>query len=240
MLPGQSEEVEAGRLGHAAAGVRPGRVVEDRQRRSTSGRGESRWPRSRCARPARLPSLKRDRRARRHRPLADAARTPWRLRRVRGLEPISVSRASQPAADPRVRSTCGSVPVFSRYQNRSRPRIRCGSGVCARSDRQMDLVRGGQLLGDLKAGVAATDDQHRTIGKVLGERYWVLWNCTTSGPRSLSDRWHERDLERAGGDHDLIGRVSPVVELDPVPAPRPAGSTGRGCPARPARRSGRA
>ena len=32
----------------------------------------------------------------------------------------------------------------------------------------------------------------------------------------LSDRWHKRDLERAGGDHDLIGLVGPIVELDPV------------------------
>ena len=32
----------------------------------------------------------------------------------------------------------------------------------------MDLTRGGELFGDLKAGVAATDDQHRTVGKFPG------------------------------------------------------------------------
>jgi hypothetical protein len=33
---------------------------------------------------------------------------------------------------------------------------------------------------------------------------------------ALRDRRRERDLERAGGDHDLVGLACPVVELDQV------------------------
>ena len=52
---------------------------------------------------------------------------------------------------------------------------------------------------------------------------------------ALSHRRYERDLERAGGDDDLVGLVAPVVELDAgtrqsglrIERTRLASSTGR-------------
>ena len=38
---------------------------------------------------------------------------------------------------------------------------------------------------------------------------------------AVGDRRHERDLERSGGDHDLIGRIAAVLQLDLVEIPGP-------------------
>ena len=46
----------------------------------------------------------------------------------------------------------------------------------------------------------------------------MLCSCTTSSPRSRGDGRRERHLERAGGDHDLVGVVRSVGELDEEPA----------------------
>ena len=80
----------------------------------------------------------------------------------------------------------------------------------------MDLVVARELLGDLKAGIAATDDEHRAIGDgirrpVLGAvQLYHVW------VEPIRDRGHERNLEGPGGDHDLLGCVSTVIELDSI------------------------
>ena len=40
----------------------------------------------------------------------------------------------------------------------------------ARADGEVDAVRGGELLGDLEAGVAAADDENRPCGTSAGLR----------------------------------------------------------------------
>ena len=78
----------------------------------------------------------------------------------------------------------------------------------------MDVARLRELLADLVAGVAAADDQHRARREVVRERYGVLCSCTTSGAEVGGDRRRERHLKRPGGDHDLVGLVGAVGELD--------------------------
>ena len=72
----------------------------------------------------------------------------------------------------------------------------------------------GELLGDLVAGVAATDDQHRPGRHVLRSAVLAAVELRDARVEALGDRRHTRDLERAGGDHDLVGLVAAVVELD--------------------------
>ena len=127
VLPAQSEEVEAGRLGHAAPVDEAPSVVEDRRRRSTSGRRRKPVAQMTAADVERRAVFEADRRPRG----VDGA--PVELDAVpaaqaRGLEPMSVSRPAsrrpiRDSVDLRIR------PVASRYQNRSRPRMRWGSGV---------------------------------------------------------------------------------------------------------------
>ena len=52
------------------------------------------------------------------------------------------------------------------------------------------------------------------VGRSSGERYWVLCSCTTSRPEAGGYRRRERHLKRPGGDHDLVGLVGAVGELD--------------------------
>ena len=156
---GQAEEVQAGAGGdaalvHEAAGRR-----RTPARGSSSGRARSRWPRS--PRPARAGC--------RRRTHVDAGRAdgapvevgcPAR-RAARGLEPISVSRSLQPPADARGDRSCASAR-WRRGSGTGRGR---GCAAAAASgatpiERCTSWVRG-ELLGDLEAGVAAADDQHR-------------------------------------------------------------------------------
>ena len=79
-------------------------------------------------------------------------------------------------------------------------------------------MRAGELLGDLIAGVAATDDQHRACRHVLWPAVLAAVELRDARIEALGDRRHTRDLERAGGDHDLVGLVAAIVELDQVAA----------------------
>ena len=80
----------------------------------------------------------------------------------------------------------------------------------------MHVVRAGELLGDLEAGVASPDDQHRA-GRNVG-RGSILAAVELHDVRvqSSSRFGYARALERAGGDHDAAGFVGAVVELDEV------------------------
>ena len=54
----------------------------------------------------------------------------------------------------------------------------------AGADGQVHLARAHQLLGDLVAGVAAADDDHRTVGQLRrAGGSSVLCSCVTSGAR---------------------------------------------------------
>ena len=128
VLPGTGRGSRARATPSRRAGAPRARSRRTPGRRSTSGRLRSRSPRSRCATSSRPPSPKLT-----VDPPASTARpwssTPCRRRSARGLEPISVSRPSirRPIRESIVLRIS---PVASRYQNRSRPRMRWGSGVC--------------------------------------------------------------------------------------------------------------
>ena len=85
-----------------------------------------------------------------------------------------------------------------------------------RPDRQVYLTGGGELFGNLKAGVASANNQRRTIGKVLGAPVPRAMELEDLFTDAVSDRRHEGHLERPGGDHDLIGRIAVAVKLDEV------------------------
>jgi hypothetical protein len=69
----------------------------------------------------------------------------------------------------------------------------------ARADRKMHLVRAAELLGDLKAGVAATDHEHRPARNILRRAVVAAVELDDVRVQALSQRGHARDLERAGG-----------------------------------------
>src|SRR5207237_1766537 len=85
-----------------------------------------------------------------------------------------------------------------------------------RPDRQVNLPGGRQLFGDLKAGVASTDDQHRTIGNVTRGPVLGAVELVDVITKALGDRRNERLLERSSRYHDLGGPVAAVLELDEV------------------------
>ena len=87
----------------------------------------------------------------------------------------------------------------------------------ARPDRQVDLVRGRELLGELEAGVAAADDQDRSPSDVLRRSVRAAVDLCHLRIEALGERGHERDLKRSGRDDDLLGLVRPpVVERERV------------------------
>ena len=86
-----------------------------------------------------------------------------------------------------------------------------------RPDRQVNLSGGGELFGELKASVAATNDQHRAIGKFRRRPVPGAVDLEDVLTEVVGDRRHERHLERSGGDHDLIRFIAPAVDLDEVP-----------------------
>src|SRR6185437_633986 len=73
--------------------------------------------------------------------------------------------ARQPATEPRLgrlahRPDLLEIPEQVATENPLRQRR------LPRPDRQMNLSRGRELFGDLKTGIASTDDQHWTVGKI--------------------------------------------------------------------------
>ena len=82
----------------------------------------------------------------------------------------------------------------------------------------MDLVGRGELVRDLKAGVAAPDHEHRPVCDVVGSAVVAAVELVHLGGQVLRDRGNARRLKRPGGDHDLVGLVCAVVGLDGVAA----------------------
>src|ERR671914_1182878 len=86
----------------------------------------------------------------------------------------------------------------------------------ARSDRQVDLARGRQLLGDLEAGVATAHDEHAPARNGVRRPVLGAVQLENGGIEALRDRRDERHLERPRRHDHLIGLVGAVVELDDV------------------------
>ena len=98
--------------------------------------------------------------------------------------------------------------------------MRWGSGVW-RADREMHLARPHELGGDLEAGVAAADDQHRARRQVGGRPVPAAVHLHHIAAQVGGHRRRERNLERPGGDHDLVGLIAHAVEEFDEAALRP-------------------
>ena len=78
----------------------------------------------------------------------------------------------------------------------------------------MDLVRARELRRDLKAGIATAGDEDGARRDGLRGPVRGAVKLDDLGVEALGDGRRERDLERTGGDHDLVGLVGPLVQLD--------------------------
>jgi hypothetical protein len=86
----------------------------------------------------------------------------------------------------------------------------------------MHLVGARQLLGDLKAGVAAPDDEHRARRHIDRGAVGAAVELDDERVQALRDCGHSRNLERSGGHDDVVGSVGAVVEFDEIAAPAAA------------------
>src|SRR3954454_5697200 len=88
------------------------------------------------------------------------------LRARRGLEPISVSRSLRRCAsrESTVLAMAQSLEVVEHVAAQGA----LGQRGLAGANGQVDLVNANQLFGDLIARVAPADDDHRSVGQLLG------------------------------------------------------------------------
>ena len=178
MLPRQAEEVEAGRLRHAALVHDAAVLVEHRDVDPRVVDAEAGCPDDGAD--VELGAV-----GEAHRRSGGVDGSAVELDAVRGaaprgLEPISVSSRFCIRWPIREAVVLRMSPVLSRYQNRSRPEDALGQRRLARADRQMHLVGAGELLGDLKARVAATDDEHAAFRD--GPRRPIAACCAAGRP----------------------------------------------------------
>ena len=147
----------------------------------------------------------------------------------RGLEPMSVSRSRARRPEPRVDALVEQAqPRQPREQVASEQPLR--QRGLPRADGKVHGVRRRQLLGDLKAGVAAADDEDRAAGHAARAAIGGAVRLEQRRVQLVGQRRHARDVERPGGDDDLVGRDAPAVrELeDEAVVARPA-ATAPGC-----------
>src|SRR5207247_8502678 len=83
-----------------------------------------------------------------------------------------------------------------------------------RTDRKDDLVRGRELLSDLKARVPTSDDEHRPLRHVTRLAVTRAMGLPDLRGEVLGKLGHERRLEGAGRDHNLVGNDRPAVDLE--------------------------
>jgi hypothetical protein len=99
-------------------------------------------------------------------------------------------------------------------------------------------MRRRELLGDLKAGVAAADHQDRAVGHAARAAVVRAVRLEQRRVQLVGERRHARGVERPGGDDDLVGRDAAAVrELEdeavvlgrqrPHPAAEPHGQVER-------------
>ena len=163
---------------------------------------------------------------------------PCRRRAARGLEPISVSRslhAAGRAASRPSRASAGRLRDSGTGRGRG-----CAAAAASAAPRSTRCTScdARELLGDLIAGVAAADDEHRPAGDRPASGSRCCGAARRSGSRCSAIGRHARHLERPRGDHDLVGlvrcgrRARRGSRRRRAPARR-----GRGCRARRAARS---
>src|SRR5215212_1800776 len=225
VLPGQADEVEPGRFGHAALVHDRALSIEYRHVDPGVVEAEASGPNHRAdvqlgvvaelhrrAGGVKGPSVELDTVA------TQAARAGADQRVFVGLHP---------PADPGVpcladESGLVEVPEQVAAEEALRERL------LRRTDRDMHLARGGKLLGDLVVGVAATNHEHSPLWNLLRRAVGGAVHLDDLGTEALGDRWHEPRLERSGGDHDLVSIDRAVLKLDEV---GPVDATHRGHPA---------
>jgi len=88
----------------------------------------------------------------------------------------------------------------------------------ARADGEVHFAGAGELLGDLKAGVAAAHHEHPAVRQFAWRAVVGAVELRHVVGELLRDRRDARDLERSGGDHDLVGAQFAVDQLDAVAA----------------------
>jgi hypothetical protein len=162
--------------------------------------------------------------------------TPNRRTSWRGLEPMSVSR-SRAATQTRVDALVEQAqPRQPREQVAPEQPLR--QRGLARADGKVHGVRRRQLLGDLKAGVAATDHEDRAVGHAARAAIGGAVHLEQRRVQLVGERRHARDVERPGSDNDLVGRDAAAVrQLEdeavvpglqrPHPAAKPDGQVER-------------
>jgi hypothetical protein len=132
--------------------------------------------------------------------------TPARLA-VRALEPMSVSRVERrrPSFVSTLFSRIPSLPSHQRH--------------LARSDGEMGLALGRQLLGDLEAGVAAAHDEHGPVGELTGVAVAHAVGLKDGRVEVGCEGWHAWHLKGPGGDDDLVGlNGCAVLKVEPEAA----------------------
>ena len=171
-------------------------------RRSRSGRGRSRSPRSTVVTARLEPSSKLT-----VAPSASVVR-PWiwmpRRRAARGVEPIRLSRSF--IRRPMRESTVLPIsPVATRKEKMSRPRRRCGSGIWREPTDRWTAWEPASSSAIWKPVLPPPTTSTDRPGwcRECGSPCCGSW--TTSGP-SRQRSADARHLEGAGGDHDLVGR----------------------------------
>ncbi len=75
-------------------------------------------------------------------------------------------------------------------------------------------MRRRELLRDLKAGVAAADDENRPLRHVIGSAIADGVRLEDIVRELLGELRHVRRLEGPGRDHDLVGGGRPPVHLE--------------------------
>ena len=129
------------------------------------------------------------------------------LARARADERVAISRAATHArVDALVEQA---QPRQPREQVAPEQPLRQRS--LARADGKVHGVRRRQLLGDLKAGVAAADHEDRAVGHAARAAIGGAVRLEQRRVQLVGQRRHARDVERPGGDDDLVGRDAPAV-----------------------------
>ena len=107
-------------------------------------------------------------------------------------------------------------------------------------DGDLDLPGVGQLERDLLPRVGPADDKDPSFGQIVGALIGRAMELGQLGIELVGDRRRERDLERSGGDDDLVGSNRAggrLGEISAVVGPSSGGS--RSCSAAPAARTSR-
>src|SRR5829696_4103396 len=216
VLPLQTEEVQAGRGRDAAAVPRPPALLEDRDVDPGVVDPVARSPHDGVDRQAHAVAERHlgagrgdGARMQAHPAAAEAARGRAD-QRLAVLQPRPEPRLHRLAHQARCLEVAKQVAAQDALRQRG----------LARADREMDLARSHELLGDLKPRVATADHEHPSRREPVRVAVLAAVELDDLRVQPARDRRDHRNLERAGGDHHLIRLVRPVLELDDVAVAR--------------------